>query len=84
MQHNSSLYKQTTGQNQAKLFEMFIYISKIVPRDSQANESNFEKIDLWRISHANRTTKTSSVETSMAKELTLVILRFDTNTAKDI
>ena len=25
MQHNLSLYKQTTGQNQAKLFEMFIY-----------------------------------------------------------
>ena len=54
---------------------MFIYISKIVPRDSQANESNFEKIDLWWISHANRTAKTPSAETSIAKELVLVILR---------
>ena len=54
---------------------MFIYMSKIVPRDSQANESNFEKIDLWRISYANRTAKTLSVETSIAKELALVILR---------
>ena len=32
---------------------MFIYISKIVPRDPQENESNFEKIDLWWISHVN-------------------------------
>ena len=75
MQYNLSLYKQTTGQNRAKLFEMFIYISKIVPRDSQANELNFEKIDLWRISHANRTAKTPFVETSIAKELALVIIR---------
>ena len=75
MQPNSSLYKQTTGQNRAKLFKMFIYISKIVPRDSQANESNFEQINLWQISHANWTTKTSFVETSIAKELALVILR---------
>ena len=74
MKHNSSLYKQTTGQNQTKLFEMFIYISEIVPRDSQANESNFEQIDLWRISHANRT-ETLSVETSIAKELVLEIPR---------
>ena len=75
MQHNSSLYKQMTGQNQTKLFKMFIYISKIVPRDSQANELNFEKIGLWQISHANRTAKTPSVEISIAKELALVILR---------
>ena len=64
-----------TGQNQTKPFEMLIYISKIILRDSQANESNFEKIDLWRISHANKIAKTPSVETSIAKELTLVILR---------
>ena len=75
MQHNSSLYKQITGQNRTKLFEMVIYISKIVPRDSQANESNVEKINLWQISHANKTAKTPSVETSIAKELALVILR---------
>ena len=75
MQHNSSLYKQTTGQNQTKVFEMFIYISEIVLQDSQANESNFEQIDLWRISHANRTAKTLSVETSIAKELVLKIPR---------
>ena len=75
MQHNLSLYKQTTGQNRTKLFEMFIYISEIVPRDSQANESNFEQIDLWWISHANRTAKTLSVETSIAKELVLEIPR---------
>ena len=42
MQYNTTLYKQTTGQNQAKLFKMFIYISMIVPWDSQVNESNFE------------------------------------------
>ena len=75
MQNNSTLYKQMTGQNRTKLCEMFIYISKIVPRDSQANESNFEKIDLWRISQANRTAKIPSVETSIAKERALVILR---------
>ena len=75
MQHNWSLYKQTTGQNRTKLFEMFIYISEIVLRDSQANESNFEQIDLWRISNANRTAKTLSVETSIAKKLVLEIPR---------
>ena len=74
MQHNS--YKQTTGQNRTKPFEMFIYTWKIVPWDSQANESNFEKIDLWRISHANGNTKISSVETLVAKEPVLVILGF--------
>ena len=74
MQHNSSLYKQT-GQNQAKLFKMFTYISKIVPWDPQANESNFEKIDLsMGISHANGNTKTSE-ESLVAKELVLVILK---------
>ena len=75
MQHNTSLYIQATGQNQTKLCKMFIYKSKIVPRDSQANESNFKKINLWRISQANRTAKTPSVETSIAKEHALVILR---------
>ena len=74
MQHNSSLHKQMTGQNPAKLFKMFIYLSKIVPRDAQANESNFEKFDLWWILHENRNTKISSVETLVAKELVLVIL----------
>ena len=54
---------------------MVIYISEIVPRDSQANESNFEQMDLWRISHANRTAKTLSIETSIAKELVLEIPR---------
>ena len=62
-----------TGQNEAKLFKMFIYISKIAPYP-QANKSNFEKIYLWRISHANGNTKISSAETSVAKELALVIL----------
>ena len=41
---------------------------------AQANELNFEKIDLWRISHTSRTTKISSVEPLVAKELVLVIL----------
>ena len=50
-------------------------ISKIVPRDSQTNESNFEKIDLWGISQASRTAKTPSIETSIPKELALIILR---------
>ena len=76
MQYNSSLYKQTTGQNRAKLLEMFICISYIGPSNSQANELNFEKIDLWRISHANGNTKISSVETLVAKEPVLVILGF--------
>ena len=42
---------------------------------AQANESNFKKIDIWCILHANGNTKISSVETSVAKELALVILR---------
>ena len=54
---------------------MFIYISEIVPRDSQANESNFKQIDHWWISHANRTAKTLSIETSIAKEVVLEIPR---------
>ena len=41
---------------------------------SKLNESNFEKINLWQIIHANGNTKISSVETSIAKELVLVIL----------
>ena len=75
MQYNLSLPKQTTGQNQVKLLEMFIYTSKIVPWDPQENESKLEKINLWQISHANGKTKNYSVETSVAKELVLVILR---------
>ena len=55
---------------------MFIYISKIVPWNLQANESNFEQIDLWWISDANGNTKISSVETLVAKEPVLVILGF--------
>ena len=42
---------------------------------SISNELNFERIDLWEISHANRSTKISSVETLAAKELVLVILQ---------
>ena len=76
MQHNLSLYKKTTGQNWAKLLEIFIYISYTIPWNSQANESNFEKIDLWWISHANGNTKISYVETLVAKEPELVILGF--------
>ena len=75
MQYNLLLPRQTTGQNHAKLLEMFICISIIVPWDPQANKSDFEKIDLWGISHANGNTKTSSEETSVAKELMLVILK---------
>ena len=72
---NSPLPKQTTGQNRAKLLKMFIYITKIVPLDPQGSESNVEKIDLWRISHANWNTKISSVETLVAKELVLLLLQ---------
>ena len=61
---------------------LFIYISKTVPRDEQANESNFGNIKLWRISHANENTKIYSKETLVAKELALVIT--DTNTAEDV
>ena len=67
MKHNLLLPKQTASQNQAKLFEMFIYTSKIVPGDAQTNESNFEKINLWRASHVNGNTKISSEETSTAR-----------------
>ena len=73
MQHNLPLHKQTTVRIKRNFSKcLFIYISKIVPQDPQANESNFEKIDLWWISHANRNTKISSVETSVVKELALV------------
>ena len=51
-----------------------MYISKIVPLDPQANESNFEKIYLLLISPAKGNTKISIVETLVAKELVLVIL----------
>ena len=46
MQYNSPLPKQMRSHNQVKLFEMFIYASKIVPRDAQTNESKFEEIEL--------------------------------------
>ena len=62
MQHNSSLYKQTTGQNQPKLFKMFIIDCPM------KFTSKWIKINLWRISHANGNIKTSSVETLVAKE----------------
>ena len=52
---------------------MFIHISKIVPGDLQANELNFEKMNLWQISNAKGNT---SAETSVAKELALLILWF--------
>ena len=68
MQYNLPYPKQT-GQNRAKLLKMFIYISKVVPWDPQPNESHFEKIDLWGISHADRNIKTSFEETQVAKEL---------------
>ena len=75
MQNNSPLPRQTTGKNHAKLLGMFIYISKIVPLDPQANESNFEKIDLWGISPANGNIETSSEETPVTKGLMLLILK---------
>ena len=75
MQYNLPLSRQMTGQKHAKLLEVFIYIYKIAPWDPQANESNFEKIDLWGILHAKGNTKSSSEETPVAKELVLVILK---------
>ena len=66
MLHNLLLYKQMTGQNLIKLFKMLIYVSKIIPLDVQANELNFEKIDLQQISHTNGDTEISSV---VAKKL---------------
>ena len=75
MKCNSPLPKQTTGQNQAKLLKMFIYITKIVPLDPQGSQSNVEKIDLWRISHANWNAKISSLGTLVAKEPVLLLLR---------
>ena len=47
MQHNSSLYKQTTGQNWAELFEMFIYIcDRICEKESSTHikYSNFDEL----------------------------------------
>jgi len=44
MQYNSLLPRQTVGQNQAKLFDLFNYISKIVPWSAWVAESNFQKI----------------------------------------
>ena len=37
-------------------------------RYTKANKSNFEKIKLWWILYANRNTKISSEETSIAEE----------------
>ena len=65
-----------TGELSKASRNVFIYISKIVSRDPQANKLNFKKIDPWWISYANRNTKISSVETSIAKEFMLVILQF--------
>ena len=42
---------------------MSIHISKLMPLDQQANKSNFEKIDVWQVSHANGNNNISSVET---------------------
>ena len=39
------------------------------PMDPQANELNFQKINLCWIPHAKRNTKISSVDTLLAKEL---------------
>ena len=64
------LPRQMTGQNCVKILEMLINISKIVSWDPHANESNFEKIE---ISHVNG--DANSEETSLAKELALVILK---------
>ena len=52
------------SQNPAKVLKMFIYIySKIGSHEID----QFEKIDLWWISHANRNINISYVETSIAK-----------------
>ena len=45
-----------TCQNWVKLLEIYIHISKAIPWDVQANKSNFVKIELWQISHANGNT----------------------------
>jgi len=44
MQYNSLVPRQTAGQNQTKLLNMFNYISKIVPWSTRVTETNFEKI----------------------------------------
>ena len=65
----------TNGMSElSKTFEMLMYISKIFSWDPQANESKFEKIDLWQIWHANRNINISSVETLVAKKHAVVIL----------
>ena len=46
MQHDSPLPKTTISQAQAKCSKC---LSKIVPWHTQANESDFEKINLWLI-----------------------------------
>ena len=51
-------------------------ISKIVPWNSQANDSNFEKVVLWRLSQVSWSSKAFSEETAIAKELVLLILWF--------
>ena len=55
---------------------MVTNISKIVPWNAQANDTNFEKIVLWQLSQVNWSSKAFSEETSIAKELVLLILQF--------
>ena len=54
-------------------FQMFTIMPKIVPWSLQENESNFEKVVLWQLSQVSWNSKTFS---AIAKELTLLILRF--------
>jgi len=61
---NSPLPRQTAGQNQAKLLEMFIYISKIVPQNAQANESNLRKFCLVAILGINLIAYTNAFSSS--------------------
>ena len=73
VQFNSSLYSQTGGQNRAKLLEMFKYVTQIVPWNTRANHLNVSKIYLWRHLLTSWHPKISCEETSIAKELVLLI-----------
>ena len=75
MQYNLPLPRQTTGQNYAKLLLCFFIYPRLSHEIHLQMNQTLQRSVFWGISHANGNTKTLSEETSVAKDLVLVILK---------